>query len=222
MAKAVVIDGPAGSGKSTTAIELAKRLGFIYLDTGAMYRAVTLKFIKSGLVDFSDESKIRSLLSGTKIDFMPSQVGLRVLLDNSDVTDEIRADEVDEFVSEVSALPLVREFMQAEQRRFAADNDIVAEGRDLGTYVFPNADVKIFLVADLDTRARRRLIQKCADNNQFDSFRQNLAKRDKIDSGRRHSPLKKADDAIEVDTSKLDFNQQVDIIYQICRKKFAS
>jgi cytidylate kinase len=116
MAKAVVIDGPAGSGKSTTAIELAKRLGFIYLDTGAMYRAVTLKFIKSGLVDFSDESKIRSLLSGTKIDFMPSQVGLRVLLDNSDVTDEIRADEVDEFVSEVSALPLVRDYAGGTKR----------------------------------------------------------------------------------------------------------
>lgn len=222
MARAVVIDGPAGSGKSTTAIELAKRLGFIYLDTGAMYRAVTLKFIRIGLIDFSDDARIQNSLLGTKIDLRASQTGLQVILDNNDVTDEIRANDVDGFVSEVSAIPLVREFMQAEQRRFAANHDIVAEGRDLGTYVFPDADVKIFLVANLDIRARRRLLQKHADDNQFVSFRDNLAKRDKIDSGRKHSPLKKAADAIEVDTSNLDFDQQVELIYQICQKKFAS
>lgn len=221
MAKAVVIDGPAGSGKSTTAIELAKRLGFTYLDTGAMYRAVTLKFIRIGLADLSDSYRINKSLSETKIDLRISLNGLKVILDNNDVTDDIRANEVDGFVSEVSAVPLVREFMQAEQRRFAANNDIVAEGRDLGTYVFPDADIKIFLVANLDIRARRRLIQKRADDGQFNTFRDNLAKRDKIDSGRQHSPLKKAADAIEVDTSNLDFAQQVDIIYQICQKKFA-
>ncbi len=131
MARAVVIDGPAGSGKSTTAIELARRLGFIYLDTGAMYRAVTLKFIRTGLIDFSDHTRIRNSLLGTKIDLRTSRTGLQVILDNNDVTDEIRANEVDGFVSEVSAIPLVREFMQAEQRRFAANNDIVAEGRDM-------------------------------------------------------------------------------------------
>jgi cytidylate kinase len=222
MGRAVVIDGPAGSGKSTTAIELARRLGFVYLDTGAMYRAVTLKFIRIGLFDFSDDTRIQNLLLGTKIDLRASQTSLQVILDNNDVTDEIRANDVDGFVSEVSAIPQVREFMQAEQRRFAANNDIVAEGRDLGTYVFPDADVKIFLVANLDVRARRRLIQKHADDNQFVSFRDNLAKRDKIDSGRQHSPLKKAADAIEVDTSNLDFGQQVELIYQICQKKFAS
>lgn len=222
MGRAVVIDGPAGSGKSTTAVELAKRLRFIYLDTGAMYRAVTLKFLIIGLTDFSDETQLQRVLSETRINLKESANGLKVILDNVDVTSEIRANEVDGFVSEVSAVPAVREYMQAEQRRFAADNDIVAEGRDLGTYVFPNADVKIFLVANLDIRARRRLIQKHADETQFDAFRDNLAKRDKIDSGRQHSPLKKAEDAIEVDTSNIDFEQQVDIIYQICRKKFAS
>lgn len=222
MARAVVIDGPAGSGKSTTAIELAKRLGFIYLDTGAMYRAITLKFIRTGLIDFSDNARIQNSLAKTKIDLRPAPTGLQVILDGKDISDEIRANEVDGFVSEVSAIPLVREFMQAEQRRFAANNDIVAEGRDLGTYVFPDADVKIFLVANLDIRARRRLIQKHADDSQFDSFRDNLAKRDNIDSGRQHSPLKKAEDAIEVDTSNLDFKRQVELIYQICLKKFAN
>jgi CMP/dCMP kinase len=221
MGKAVVIDGPAGSGKSTTAVELAKMLGFIYLDTGAMYRAMTLKFLGLSISDFTNESKIQQILDGTKIDLLASANGLRVILDNKDVTEQIRANEVDGFVSEVSAVPIVREFMQAEQRRFAANNDIVAEGRDLGTYVFPNADIKIFLVANLDVRARRRMIQKHADDNQYGVFRENLAKRDQIDSSRQHSPLKKAADAIEVDTSNIDFKRQVQTIYEICQKKFS-
>jgi CMP/dCMP kinase len=119
-------------------------------------------------------------------------------------------------------VPIVREFMQAEQRRFASNNNIVAEGRDLGTYVFPNADIKIFLVANLEVRARRRMAQKHAEDNQFGTYRDNLAKRDQIDSSRQHSPLKKAPDAIEVDTSDIDFEHQVQIIYEICQKKFAN
>jgi cytidylate kinase len=222
MAKAVVIDGPAGSGKSTTAIALAKMLGFIYLDTGAMYRAVTLKLITLGISDLGDESRFRHILADTKIDLVAINGGLKVMLDNYDVTDDIRANEVDGFVSEVSAVPLVREFMQAEQRRFAANHDIVAEGRDLGTYVFPNADVKIYLVADLEIRALRRMAQKHADAGQFSAYRDNLAKRDQIDSGRTHSPLKKAEDAVEVDTSKIDFDRQVQKIFNICQSKFKS
>jgi cytidylate kinase len=222
MGKAVVIDGPAGSGKSTTAIELAKKLGFIYLDTGAMYRAVTLKFLLLSITDLTDESRIKRILDDTKIDLIATSAGLKVILDNKDVTDQIRANEVDGFVSEISAVPIVREFMQAEQRRFASNNNIVAEGRDLGTYVFPNADIKIFLVANLEIRARRRMAQKHAEDNQFGAYRDNLAKRDQIDSSRQHSPLKKASDAIEVDTSNISFEQQVQNIYEICQKKFAS
>ena len=219
MAKAVVIDGPAGSGKSTTAIELAKKLGFIYLDTGAMYRALTLKFLNTGITDFTDSEKIDNILKKTSIDIRQNSETLSIFLDGRDVTGEIRSNEVDGFVSEVSAVDKVRDFMHVQQRNFAQNHDIVAEGRDLGTYVFPDADVKIFLVADLDVRARRRMLQKNASESRLEEFKANLAKRDRIDSSRSHSPLKKAADAIEVDTSNLSIDQQVEKILTICRQK---
>jgi cytidylate kinase len=222
MAKAVVIDGPAGSGKSTTAIALAKMLGFIYLDTGAMYRAVTLKFLDSKIHDLSQIDMVQQTLANTGIGLLPSENGLKVMLDDVDVTEAIRAKEVNNFVSEVSAVPEVREFMQAQQRQFARDHDVVAEGRDLGTYVFPRADVKIFLVADLEIRAQRRMKQNQAGAKEFGAYRDNLAKRDQIDSGRRHSPLKKAADAIEIDTTNLTFEQQVQQILEICQSKFGN
>jgi cytidylate kinase len=162
MGKAVVIDGPAGSGKSTTAIALAKKLGYVYLDTGAMYRAITFKFLQLGIKEFSDTQHIQSVLQKTNIDIKPQNDGLLIFIDGIDITDNIRSNEVDGFVSEVAAVDVVREFMQKLQRHFARDYNIVAEGRDLGTYVFPDADVKIFLVADLDERAKRRLLQKNA------------------------------------------------------------
>jgi cytidylate kinase len=219
MGRVVVLDGPAGSGKSTTAIELAKRLNYIYLDTGAMYRALTVKFLRSGRESIDNAGAVLRLLAGTKIDIKPSSDGLRIYLDGEDVTAEIRSNEVDGFVSDVSAVDRAREYLQVQQRRFAENYDIVAEGRDLGTYVFPDADVKIFLVADLDVRAKRRMLQKDATDDELIKFKQNLAKRDKIDSGRSHSPLKKADDAIEVDTTGLTFNEQVSKILEICHQK---
>lgn len=219
MGKVVVIDGPSGSGKSTTAIALAKKLDFIYLDTGAMYRALTVKFLKLGIKDFSDKSSINKILESTDVRIKPDNEGLSIFLDNVDVTKQIRSNEVESFVSEVSAVNIVRDYMHKQQRLFARDYDMVAEGRDLGTYVFPEADIKIFLVADLDVRAQRRLLQKNASDGDFDKFRDNLTKRDRIDSGREHSPLKKADDAIEVDTTNLTFDQQVQKIFEICHKK---
>ena len=219
MGKAVVLDGPAGSGKSTTAIALAAKLGFIYLDTGAMYRALTVKFLQLEVKAFEDEKLIKDILDSTVLKLIPNNNGLTVMLDNVDVTRQIRSSEVESFVSEVSAVPVVREYMHRQQRSFALDFDIVAEGRDLGTYVFPDADIKIFLVADLDVRSRRRLLQKDAPDEKLEKFRKNLIKRDRIDSGRKHSPLKKADDAIEIDTTNLTFEEQVEKIYNICRKK---
>jgi cytidylate kinase len=219
MGRVIVIDGPAGSGKSTTAIALARKLGYIYLDTGAMYRALTLKFLKHGLKALDNKRAIPNILNSTSIKIEPSAEGLKIFLDGRDVTEKIRDNEVDRSVSEVSAVPEVREFLQILQKQFARQFDLVAEGRDLGTFVFPEADVKIFMVADLDTRARRRLKQKQAPSGQLGLLRQNLAMRDKIDSGRKHSPLKKADDAIEVDTSGLKFDEQVNKIYDICRQK---
>ncbi len=221
MGKAVVIDGPAGSGKSTTAIALAKKLGYVYLDTGAMYRAITFKFLQLGIKEFSDTQHIQSVLQKTNIDIKPQNDGLLIFIDGIDITDNIRSNEVDGFVSEVAAVDVVREFMQKLQRQFARDYNIVAEGRDLGTYVFPDADVKIFLVADLDERAKRRLLQKNALKDDLATFKNNLKKRDHIDSSRQHSPLKKAADAIEVDTTNLTFDQQVEKIYRICLKKTA-
>ena len=221
MGKTVVIDGPAGSGKSTTAIALAKILGYVYLDTGAMYRAVTYKFLQLGIKEFSDDRHIQNVLQKTNISIKPQNDGLLIYIDGTDVTDHIRSNEVDGFVSEVAAVDTVREFMQKLQRQFARDFNIVAEGRDLGTYVFPDANVKIFLIADLDERAKRRLLQKSASKNDLEAFRNNLKKRDHIDSSRQHSPLKKAADAIEVDTTDLTFDQQVEKIYWLCLKKIA-
>jgi len=219
MGRAVVIDGPAGSGKSTTAIELASKLGFIYLDTGAMYRALTIKFMQSGISSFDNEETVNSLLDSTKIEIRPAENGLQIFLDNIDVTEKIRSNEVEAFVSDVSAVPAVREFLHKLQRKFSGQFDIVAEGRDLGTVVFPDADVKIFLVADLEERAKRRLLQKKAAAEKLSDLRNNLKKRDHIDSNRQHSPLKKADDAIEIDTTNLKFEQQVSVILDLCRQK---
>ena len=220
MGKTVVLDGPAGSGKSTTAIELAKRLGYIYLDTGAMYRALTLKCLRLGKTKANLRDNLDKILKDTFIQIEPiAGGGLKIFLDREDVTAQIRSNEVDGFVSEVAAVDEIREYMQELQRQFARDFDIVAEGRDLGTYVFPHADVKIFLVADLDIRAKRRMLQKDADEEALANFRENLAKRDRIDSGRQHSPLKKADDAIEVDTTDLTFEEQVQKILEICHQK---
>lgn len=219
MGKVVVIDGPAGSGKSTTAIALARKLGYLYLDTGAMYRALALKFLELGLKEFKDQTVIRDILDSTGLRIEPAADGLKIFLDGRDVTEQIRGNDVDKVVSEVSAVPEVREYLQKKQKAFAEQYDLVAEGRDLGTFVFPNADVKIYLVAELEVRARRRLNQKRASTDQLGLFRQNLASRDRIDSGRRHSPLKKAEDAIEIDTSDLQFAEQVNKIYDICRQK---
>jgi len=219
MGNIVVLDGPAGSGKSTTAIQLANSLGYIYLDTGAMYRALTVKFLRNGKELLANTAGLELALEHTKIDLKPSESGINVFLDGEDVTEAIRSDEVDGFVSEVAAVDKIREYMHILQRDFAETHDIVAEGRDLGTFVFPNADVKIFLVANLEARAKRRMLQKNATEDEIQAYRDNLAKRDKIDSGRAHSPLKKADDAIEVDTTDLTFEQQVEKILEICHQK---
>ncbi len=219
MGKVVVIDGPAGSGKSTTAIALARRLGYIYLDTGAMYRAITLKIMRYNESVALIDNKLEKLLDNTVLELCQSHDGLKVLLDGEDVTKQIRSTEVDAKVSEVSAIPAVREFMHKQQRAFGENHDIVAEGRDLGTYVFPDADVKIYMVADLETRAERRRLQLNLALSEKASLQENLKMRDEIDSGRTHSPLKKAPDAIVIDTTNMTFEQQVDEILKICLAK---
>ncbi len=214
----VAIDGGAGSGKSTTAKGVARRLDFFYLDTGAMYRAFTLKYLRAthGRNDIS-MNLVRDLLDDTAISLRQEGGQTRVYLDDEDVTFEIRTTEVSGFVSQISAIPMVREYMVARQREIAEDKNVVCEGRDIGTVVFPDAQVKIFMQADLKTRARRRLrelTEKKIDAD-LDQVVENLEFRDEYDSQRSHSPLKKAPDAILVDTTNLTIEAEVELVRKI-------
>ena len=198
----IAIDGPAGSGKSTIARLIAKDKGFIYLDTGAMYRLVTLKALNKGILgnnDLNDLEEIKKLLGNLNIDIRENGF----YLDDVDVSEEIRKPVVSENVSDVAAIREVREKMVDLQRKFSESKNVILDGRDIGTVVFPNADLKIFLVADAKERAKRRyreLIQK-GENVEIEEIYENILKRDKIDSTRKESPLKKAKDAVEVDTT---------------------
>lgn len=214
----VAIDGGAGSGKSTTAKGVARRLQFFYLDTGAMYRAFTLKYLRgtSDRVNISMDL-VKSILHDTAISLREDNKDTRVYLDNEDVTLAIRTTEVSGFVSQVSAIPLVREYMVARQREIAEGKNVVCEGRDIGTVVFPDAQVKIFMRADLKTRARRRL-RELAEKNidaELNQVVENLEFRDEYDSQRLHSPLKKASDAIVVDTTNLTIEEEIELVSKL-------
>jgi cytidylate kinase len=223
MAKFVVaIDGGAGSGKSTTARELARRLNFFYLDTGAMYRAITLKYLqRDGDKNNIDTGLVSEIIASTTIDLRLENSMTRVYLDEKDVTLEIRKPQVNDFVSQISAIPAVRKWMVEKQREVAKGKEVVCEGRDIGTVVFPNAQVKIFMQADLEVRAQRRrkeLSEKNIESN-FNEVRKNLKFRDNYDSSRQHSPLKKAEDAIVVDTTKLTIEQEISFVEKIVRER---
>ena len=198
----IAIDGPAGSGKSTIAKLVAKDMGLVYLDTGAMYRIVTLKALNKGILGNNDLNyleEIKKLLDNLNIDIKENGF----YLDNVDVSEEIRKPIVSENVSDVAAIREVREKMVDLQRKFSESKNVILDGRDIGTVVFPNADLKIFLVADAKERAKRRyreLIEK-GENVEIEEIYENILKRDKIDSTRKESPLKKAKDAVEVDTT---------------------
>lgn len=218
----VAIDGPAGSGKSTIAKEIARQLGFNKLDTGAMYRAVTFAALGRG-VDLDDEAAIVALAHSIEIRFT-NGIGedTRLTIDGEDASAAIRTPEVDANVSKVSAYPGVREAMLVHQRRAAEDRDIVAEGRDIGTVVFPNAEVKVFLTADPRERARRRVLQRHEHDTQAPSAEQieaevdetlaALEQRDKLDSSREVAPLVPAEDAVHVDSTSHTIGEVVGII----------
>lgn len=216
----IAIDGPAGSGKSTTAKAVAHILGFKYLDTGAMYRAVTYKIIDSD-VNVSDTEGIQSLLSCTDIEIALDNDELMVSLDGVDVTNGIRSREVNGLVSQVSEIPSVRDHLVPLQRKFAHCRDTVAEGRDIGTVVFPNADLKVFMLASESERAGRRLkeLHKKGIEADLDEICSSIRMRDQIDSNREHSPLMKADDAVEVDTTNMGFDAQVNLIVSLFRDR---
>ncbi len=208
----IAIDGPSGSGKSSTAKYIAKSLGFIYLDTGAMYRAVSVGILQSG-INPTDEKEVVEAVKNMLVRFD----GNRVLLNGEDVTIAIRGDAANKAVTPISANPAVRILLVEKQREYAANHNIVMEGRDIGTVVFPNAEYKFFLVADLNVRADRRF-KECPDGFTREEIKADLQRRDEHDASRIHSPLKKAIDAIEIDTTGLTLNEQVNKIISIIKE----
>ena len=215
----IAIDGPAASGKSTTSRGVATRMGITYLDTGAMYRAITLGLMEHG-VSFKALGSITEFLDTVNIYFGDSNSGNKIFLNDRSVTDQIRSSTVTEKVSEVSAINVVRDSMVQIQREIADNTDCVLEGRDIGTVVFPNADFKFFLVAGLGIRALRRQkdLNKIGEKKTIDEIKADIRLRDELDTNRDNSPLLKAKDAIEIDTGLLTVDEQIDKIVSIIKQ----
>lgn len=213
----IAIDGPSSSGKSSVAQEIAKELNIIYIDTGAMYRAVTLAALQAN-IEPSDSENIKKLLPTIELNFTRSaEDAQEMYLNDKNVSREIRSDEVTANVSEVSAYPFVREELVEIQRNMASTHSVVMDGRDIGTVVLPNAPYKFFLNASAEVRAMRRYkenIQKGLSNQSLEEIEKSIIARDHYDSNREHSPLVKADDAIELETSNLSVQQVVNIIIE--------
>ena len=215
----VAIDGPAASGKSTTAKMVAKKLEMTYLDTGAMYRAVTLALLRSN-TDLDDYDSVCQVVDELELDIYDKGSKTIVKLDGEDVSQEIRSMPVTENVSAVSAMKYVRQTMVEIQRNIGKKTNCVVEGRDIGTVVFPDAEFKIFMVADVNMRAERRFkdLHEMGESRSFQDVLADLKRRDEKDSTRAYSPLQKADEAIEIDTSMLSIDQQVRKIINLVKK----
>ena len=215
----IAIDGYSSCGKSTLAKELAKALGILYVDSGAMYRAITLFCIRHGIHPDRRQDVIKAL-NGIQLDLQPDNV-LQVFLNGENVSEAIRTPEVSEWVSEISVIPEVRKKLVAQQRTFGEHKSLVMDGRDIGTVVFPSAQFKFFITADPEIRAQRRLLELASKGIQSDlpTVLKNLQHRDLIDSTREDSPLRQADDAIVIDNSLLDRRQQLEKILEIIRSK---
>lgn len=216
----VAIDGPASSGKSTVAKIIAKRFGYVYCDTGAMYRSVTWAALENG-IDVSDTKQVIDLARRIKITFEPGQPDQRVFVDGHEVTKDIRTEKIAANVSAVAAIPEVRAQMVEQQRQIAQAGGIVMDGRDIGTTVLPDAQVKVFLVAGAHERARRRYeenLQKGLATQSLDELEAAIKLRDQKDSTRKVSPLTQAKDAILIDTTSLTIDQVVDEISALIKK----
>lgn len=216
----VAIDGPGGAGKSTIAKAMAQRFGFIYVDTGAIYRTVGLR-VRRAEADPKSAAEVTPLLNGMKIEMAYDASGSqRMLLDGEDVSDAIRTPEMSMYASAVSALPEVRAFLLDMQRSMAEEHSVIMDGRDIGTVVLPNADVKIFLTATAEERARRRYLELQAKGTEctYEQVLEDMNIRDKNDSERATAPLKQAEDAIAVDTTDLDLEESKDAVAALIRK----
>lgn len=212
----IAIDGPAGAGKSTAAKLLAKKINFVYIDTGSMYRAIAYKFNKLQ-INLDDEKSVEEVLKSTKVEYKKG----KLYLDAKELNDEIRTPEINQLVSPVSALKIVREYLTEAQRKIGELENSILDGRDVGTAIFPNAEIKIFLVANPKKRAIRRYeenLQKGLEAN-LEEIEANMILRDKMDSEREVAPLIKASDAIEIDNSDLTPEEVVERIYCIYQEK---
>ncbi|MDA3861427.1 MAG: (d)CMP kinase [Melioribacteraceae bacterium] len=215
----IAIDGPAGSGKSTIAKMVAERLDFTYLDTGAMYRAITFLALEKGIVD--DEDAVNKLVDGLEVTLKYSNGFTSVFANERDVSEYIRSPKVNSKVSEIAAMSFVRKELVRMQQNMGKVGDIVAEGRDTTTVVFPDADLKVFLDASVDVRADRRYKEYKEKKIiiDYNDVKENIKKRDKIDSSRKTSPLIKAENAIYVDSSELSVEEEFEILFENIKKK---
>lgn len=217
----IAIDGPAGSGKTSSAKQVAKMLGYIYIDTGAMYRSVALHWLRTKMP--LGEAFLEKLMPEINIEMKYNDNELRVFLNGEDISDEIRSPEISRYASSVSAFACVREKLVEQQRNLAKNGGAVVDGRDIGTVVLPNAELKIFLTASVEERAKRRRKELLEKNIEIslDELIKQIEERDYNDSNREHSPLKKAHDAIEIDTSSLSFESQTSLILQLANDRIA-
>ena len=215
----IAIDGPAASGKSTTAKRIAEKLNLLFIDTGAMYRAATLLCLETK-IDFSNEESVLTAVNAKVISQKNIDGNTLTFVDDRDVSEDIRTREVTKNVSKVAAYKGVREILVEKQQEMGGKGNVILDGRDIGTVVFPNADLKIFMIATSEERAKRRLKEFEAKGEHVDLSKliEEINERDRQDAEREASPLKKAEDAVEVDTSKLTIDEQVELIINLTKK----
>lgn len=218
----IAIDGPAGAGKSTIAARLARKLGYVNLESGAMYRALALKAIRDD-ISFDDEAALLALAKSSQIRLEPTREGNRVFLDSVDVSQRIREQDVTNAASRVSVHPAVRQWMVERQRELGAGGGVIMEGRDIGTKVFPSAEVKVFLDAQPEVRQERRILQRAEKDAQPERQRiaAELQERDRRDRTRTASPLVAAEDAVIIDSSHMSIDQVVDKVEELVRAKLS-
>jgi cytidylate kinase len=212
----VALDGPAGAGKSTVARMVAETLGFVYIDTGAMYRAVTWKIMQEGLQpDFVEQ--VIDVAKKMRIELKPGKDGQKVFVDGTEVTEAIRSDEINRNVSFIARIPEIREILVQLQQQMAASKGIVMDGRDIGTHVLPNAEVKVFLTASVRERAERRFKETTNPSMTLEELEESISKRDRMDEEREASPLIRAEDAHLVDSTEMSLAEVVAQVLNLCR-----